>query len=123
VGALALQWFTKVNCMSELRMANSTGAVLMSKRQFKKLSDANKQVLREISRKNLKKLVRQIQHDNDRAIEVMKKNGLKITPMPSEAEREKFYEVGARVRKALVGRLFDQNLLDKVISHLNEVRA
>jgi len=123
VGALALQWFTKVNYMSELRMANATGAVLMSKRQFNKLSADQQKVLREVSRKNQDRLVRKVEQDNDRAIEVMKKNGLKIAPLPSEAEREKFFEVGARVRKSLAGRLFDQDLLDKVMSHLNEVRA
>ena len=123
VGALALQWFTKVDYMSQLRMGNATGAVLMSKRQFRKLTNSQQQALREVSRKNLQQLVRQIEQDNQRAIEVMKKNGLKIAPMPSEAEREKFFEVGAKVRKELAGRLFDRELLDRVMSHLKEIRA
>ncbi|CAI2717944.1 TRAP transporter substrate-binding protein [Nitrospina watsonii] len=123
VGALALQWFTKVRYMSELRMGNATGAVLMTTRQFKKLSESQQKAVRDISRKNLKKLVQQVQQDNDRAIEVIKKNGLKVAPMPSEAERQKFFDVGEKVRKGLAGNLFDQKLLDQVLTHLNEFRS
>lgn len=123
VGALALQWFTKVNYMSKLSMANATGAVLMTKRQFRKLPDAQQQALREISKKHLKKLVQQVQKDNDKAIEVMRKNGLKVAPAPSDAERQKFFEVGEKVRKGLVGKLFEQKLLDMVLGHLNEIRS
>ena len=122
MGALALQWYTKVKYMSELRMANATGGVLMTKRVFDRLSDKNKKAVREISRRYLKKLVQKIQTDNDQSITLMKQNGLKITPHPKGSELEQFYAVGREVQKQLNGRLFEQSLLDKVMSHLKEVR-
>ncbi len=122
VGALALQWFTKVHAMSALRMANATGAVLMTERQFKKLSPAEQKAVREVSQKNLKTLVEHIQADNDKAIEVMKQNGLKMAPLPAGAELDRFHEVGKAVQKDLVGKLYDQKLLDQVLNHLKSIR-
>ena len=122
MGALALQWFTKVNYMSELRMANATGGVLMTKKVFNRLPDKHKQAVRDISKRYLKKLVQKIQEDNNQSIAVMKQNGLKITPLPNGGELEKFYAVGKEVQKKMNGTLFSQAVLDRVMTHLKEIR-
>ncbi len=122
MGALALQWFTKVNYMSELRMANATGGVLMSKRAFDRLPDKHKKAVREVSKRYMGKLVQKIQEDNNQSITVMKQNGLKITPLPNAAELEKFYAVGKEVQKKLNGKLYSQAVLDQVMTHLKEIR-
>lgn len=122
MGALALQWYTKVKYMSELRMANATGGVLMTKKVFDRLPDKHKKAVREISGRYLKKLVQKIQVDNDQSITLMKQNGLKVTPLPNGSELEQFYGVGREVQKQLNGKLFNQSVLDKVMTHLKEVR-
>jgi len=122
MGALALQWFTKVNYMSELRMANATGGVLITKRVFDRLPDKHKKAVRQISQRYLKKLVQKIQEDNNQSITVMKQNGLKITPLPSDSELEKFYAVGREVQNKMNGKLFSQAVLDQVMTHLKEIR-
>lgn len=122
LGALALQWYTKVKYMSELRMANGTGGVLMTKRAFDRLPEKHKNAVRDISRRYLKKLVEKIQADNDQSITIMIQNGLKITPLPDSRELEKFYAVGREVQNKMNGKLFSQSVLDQVMSHLKEVR-
>ncbi len=122
MGALALQWFTKVNYMSELRMANATGGVLITKRAFNRLPDKHKNAVREVSKRYLKKLVQKIQEDNNQSITIMKQNGLKITPLPNGRELEKFYAVGREVQNKMNGKLFGQAVLDQVMAHLKEVR-
>ncbi len=122
MGALALQWFTKVNYMSELRMANATGGVLITKRAFNRLPDKHKKAMRDISKRYLKKLVQKIQEDNNQSITIMKQNGLKITPLPNGRELEKFYAVGREVQNKMNGKLFGQAVLDQVMAHLKEVR-
>ncbi|MDH5761819.1 MAG: TRAP transporter substrate-binding protein DctP [Nitrospinota bacterium] len=122
MGALALQWYTKVDYMSELRMANATGGVLMTKRAFDRLPDKHKQAVRDISKRYLKQLVQKIQEDNDQAITLMKQNGLKIASLPNGNELEKFYAVGREVQKQMNGKLFGQSVLDKVMSLLKEIR-
>ena len=122
MGALALQWFTKTQSMSELRMGNATGGVLMTKRQFNKLSEKHQQAVQRISKKHLDRLVKKIQADNNKAIAVMKKNGLKTAPAPGPEELEKFLRVGEIVRKELTGKLFDQSLVDTILKHLQDLR-
>ncbi len=122
MGALALQWFTKVNYMSELRMANATGGVLITKRVFDRLPDKHKKAVRQISKRYMEKLVQKIQEDNNQSITVMKQNGLKITPLPSDGELEKFYAVGREVQDKMNGKLFSQAVLDQVMAHLKEIR-
>ena len=122
IGALALQWFTKVKYMSELRMAYATGAVLMTKKMFDRLPGRHQKAVREISGSYMKQLVRKIQQDNDQAIEIMKQNGLIVTPLPNAAEVAKFVAVGREVRNKMNGKLFDQGILDKIMFHLKEIR-
>ena len=84
--------------------------------EFKKLSAAEQKAVREVSRKNLKNLVKQIQADNDQAIQLMEQNGLKVTPLPAGDELHRFHKVGEAVQKDLTGKLFDRKLLDQVLA-------
>ncbi|NIQ01725.1 MAG: ABC transporter substrate-binding protein [Nitrospinaceae bacterium] len=122
MGALALQWFTKVEYMSELRMAYATGAVLMTQRSFKRLSPENQKKVKNISKQYLKQLVKKIQQDNHQAITLMKQNGLKSAPLPDKAELQKFYAVGQQVQDKMNGKLFGQSVLDRIHGHLKTIR-
>ncbi|KMP11667.1 ABC transporter substrate-binding protein [Candidatus Nitromaritima sp. SCGC AAA799-C22] len=119
---LALQWFTRVKYMTELRMGYATGGVLIAKRKFKKLSGEHQKTLLEIGAKHLKTLARKIQEDNRRSIDIMVKNGIQVIPVASDAEKEKFRKAGAESRKNLAGHLFSNKILDRVLSHLEEIR-
>jgi TRAP-type C4-dicarboxylate transport system substrate-binding protein len=122
VGTLALQWFTKVNFMSQIRMGHASGAVLISKRQFKKIPNEHKETFKRISKQYLAELQKKINADNEKAIQVMRKNGLKLTAKPSQAEMDRLHAIGEKIQKRLTGKLFDQKLLDQVKAHLAEIR-
>ncbi len=121
-GALALQWFTKVKYMSRVRMGYATGGVLITKKKFDALPTDCKSVLKDLSKKYLMELVKIIQKDNESSIEVMKKNGVIQTDPPTQAENDAFHEAGALARKKLTGKLFSKELLDRVLTHLEEVK-
>lgn len=122
VGALALQWFTKVNYMSRIRMGNSTGAVLMTKEQFDRIPAEYKKPVRDISRRVLKDLVKKIHDDNAKSIETMLKNGLRLAAPPTDAQIKKFRQAGETIRKNLTGKLFSPELLEQTLSRLREVK-
>ncbi len=122
VGALALQWFTKVKYMSQVRMGNSTGAVLMSKRSFKKLPKDQKEAFLNISRKCLHDLMKIVQKDNEKSIAVMLKNGLLLAREPNAQALEEFHNSGEVIQKHLTGKLFSKKLLDTVLGHLKDYR-
>ncbi len=120
-GALALQWFTKVKYMSQVRMGYATGGVLISKKVFDSLPDDCKPILKQLSKKYLQQLVETIQKDNASSIKVMLDNGVKLTATPDKKVIEEFHQAGAVARKNMVGKLFSQELLDTVLSHLQEL--
>jgi TRAP-type C4-dicarboxylate transport system substrate-binding protein len=123
LAAVALQWFTKVRHMSQVRMSHGTGGVLMSRDKFDALPDAYKTELTESSKKHLERLLEGIKRDNEKAVETMRKNGVALSPMPEKEELEKFHQAGETVRKNLAGSLYPRELLNTVLSHLEEMRA
>ncbi|MBF0492646.1 MAG: TRAP transporter substrate-binding protein DctP [Deltaproteobacteria bacterium] len=122
LAAIALQWFTKTKYMTDLPLANSTGAFVMSKTEFAKLPADLQTTLKTVSEKYCTKLVAAIRADNAKSMETLKKNGIQvITVAPNDkAELEK---VSAEVRPKLVGKLYSQELLNKVQGLITEYRS
>jgi TRAP-type transport system periplasmic protein len=121
-GALVLQWFTKVNHITRLRIGYATGGVLISKKKFKKLSPAYQEVLKKIGSESLKELAGVIQKDNLKAEKVLENNGIKWGAQPGPAVLKKFQQAGSTAIQNLSGKLFSLELLNKVLRHLDEVR-
>ena len=121
-GALVLQWFTKVKYITSLRMGYATGGVLLSKEKFKKLPPAYQEALKKIGSERFADLAAVIQEDNLKAEKVLGSNGIKWIPQPEPSALKQFKQAGVTARKNLIGKLFSQNLLKKVLQYLEEVR-
>ena len=114
-GAIALQWFTAVKYMSDLKLANSTGGILITKQAFSSLSPADQQLLRETGRKYGGELVRQLRADNQGSYAKIASEGIKtVNVLPEEVE--KIRQTSREVWKALVGKLYSQELLNEAIA-------
>lgn len=112
--AIALQWHEKTKHIFSLPVANATGAVLIAKRVFAKLTPAQQTLLKEISAEQLRTLNEKTRRENKNAIATLKKQGLQWnTPASAKAEAA-FTKAGIVARKELVGRLYSQELLDRV---------
>jgi TRAP-type transport system periplasmic protein len=119
----ALQWHTKVKYMLNFPLANSNGAVLLSKKQFDKLTDEQQKILKDLSFEYLGKLTQLSRQDNVKSLELIKQAGIQFTELKDPNEIESFYKLGEKARKALVGKLYDQKLLDQVENSLKEFRS
>lgn len=122
MGALALQWFTKVKYISQLRMGYATGGVLMRKKMFDRLPKNHQATIKSLGKKYMNKLVKKIQEDNDKAMGVMQKNGLQSVENPTHDNMKEFHIAGEKVRKILTGKVFSQKLLTQVLTHLEELK-
>ncbi len=120
--AVTLQWYTRLQTMMDLPLANVTGAVLISKRVFNKISPENQQILRDRGKDFMRELVRRARIDNQKSIELMEQNGVKVVKVPQESIDE-FYQAARTAHQALVGKLYSQELLDKIYNALDEFRA
>lgn len=121
LGALALQWYTRVKYMMSFPLTHSTGAVLVSKKFYDKLPPDLQTILKEQFAKYLKILVERSRQDNEAAIETLKKNGIIVTDIPEP----KILELVALSKAAcntLGGKLYSKELYNEVITLLEKYR-
>jgi TRAP-type C4-dicarboxylate transport system substrate-binding protein len=122
LGAIALQWFTKVKYMTRLPVSNATGAVLVSKRIFNRLSPEQQSVLKAEGKRHFGRLIRLSREENRQAIQEIQKEGVELLPMPSPKDLQDFLDVGRSTWNRLSGKLFPPDLLAEVLSALSEYR-
>jgi TRAP-type C4-dicarboxylate transport system substrate-binding protein len=119
---VTLQWYTRLNTMTDVPLANVSGAVLISEKMFNKLKPEHQKILREKGREYMSRLVQESREDNEEAIELMNKNGIKIVNV-SEEHLQEFETAAKKVYQDLAGKLYSQELLNKITSALKEYRA
>jgi TRAP-type C4-dicarboxylate transport system substrate-binding protein len=123
LGVVALQWFQRLKNIYPVPMAESTGAVLISKKFFDALPDDQRAALVDISKRQLKRLNDLSDADNDKALVSLQKQGLTLAAKPGPAVMSRYEELGKAARRELAGRLFDAKLLDEVEKELAAFRA
>ncbi|MEW6664292.1 MAG: TRAP transporter substrate-binding protein DctP [Thermodesulfobacteriota bacterium] len=114
LGAIALQWHRSVKFMTSLPLAHSTGAVLISSSTFQKIPPALSGMMRDEFRSAMSRLTRELRTQNDESIKVLEKGGLTILPMPAGADLKEFYAVHDRVARGLAGKVYPQEVLERV---------
>ena len=123
LGVVALQWFQRVKNIYPVPMAESTGAVLISKKFYDALPDDQRAALTRLSARHLKRLNEMIDAENDKALASLEKQGLTLAPKPGADVMRRYEELGRAARRELAGRLFDAKLLDEVEKELAAFRA
>jgi len=122
LGCVALQWFTKVKYVLDIPLANSNGAVLISKRMFSKLTPEQQQLLRDEGKKYFTKLTQLSREDNVKSQKTMSDYGMKKTQITDPKLLKEFEDRGKIARQSLVGKLYDQTLLSDVENALAAFR-
>ncbi len=115
LGAIALQWFTQTKYLTDLKLADSTGGIIITKRALGMLSAADQKVLRATAEKYAKILVDRIRADNEKSYKTLYEAGLKQVNV-SDDEIERIRNTSKEVWTKLVGRLYSKTLLDEAIA-------
>jgi TRAP-type C4-dicarboxylate transport system substrate-binding protein len=123
LAALAMQWNTRVRYMMGVPLADASGAVVVSKKAYDRLPPDLQEILLRDGRKYMADLTQKSREENARAIETMKKNGLQVIPVTSQATLREFQQMGKQARQSLVGKLYDQAWLDKIEKIVSDFRA
>jgi TRAP-type C4-dicarboxylate transport system substrate-binding protein len=121
LGALALQWYTRVKYVIDVPLADAAGAVVISKNYFEKMPKELQDIILRNGRQYMAKLVQVSRRENAKAMEEMLKRGL--TLLKADPKDIPFYaEVGQRSRRMLVGKLYTEEFLNRVEKSLVEFR-
>ncbi len=122
IGALVLQWHTKVKYMTEMPLVYTMGFMAVDKRAFSKLSAADQAVVREVMTKKYVELGAANLVDNLEAKQAMLDAGIKlITPDPAEMARIRDV-LGASNRRLGERGIFSLQLYDEMIARVAEYR-
>ncbi|MBI5020036.1 MAG: TRAP transporter substrate-binding protein DctP [Ignavibacteriales bacterium] len=120
--AIALQWFSRVKYMLDLPLADAAGAVIISKKKFDQIPANLQDILIRNGKKYMQKLTQLSRQENAKAIETLKKKGITILTPPSEKAISSYEENGRKARHLLAGKLFTEDLLNKVETAVTEFR-
>jgi TRAP-type C4-dicarboxylate transport system substrate-binding protein len=113
MGAVALQWASKVKYITDLPIVNSIGALVVSKAEFAKLSPEQQKILKEVGQKYCRQIVEQTRRDNDAALASLQKLGLQKVDV-AEADKAAMLSLSKQVGQSLVGKLYSAELLAAV---------
>ncbi|MBW1780898.1 MAG: TRAP transporter substrate-binding protein DctP [Deltaproteobacteria bacterium] len=120
LGALALQWQNYLNDMMALPLAHSTGAILISSKYYKKLPEDLAQLLKSTLETEMAELTTQLRDQTGEAMEIIRKSGVTILPVPEGTALERFQAIGTVVARKLTGEIYPKELLDRVYQILNQ---
>lgn len=112
-GLLALQWNGKVKYMLDLRITQSIGALVLTKKAWDKLSPDERTILKDAGEKYSREIVVEGRKDNQRALAALKSQGIQVTHI-SAAELKKVKAASDKVAGELVGDLYSNEALKEV---------
>jgi TRAP-type C4-dicarboxylate transport system substrate-binding protein len=118
LGAIALQWNLYVKTMTTLPLAHSTGAVLIARNFADKMPPDLLKLLKDEFRRAMAELTGELRKQSQEAVTLLEKGGLQIVPMPEEAELKAFYKIHDEVARALEGKVYPKDVLDRVYAIL-----
>lgn len=123
LGAVVLQWHTKVKYVSDLPFAWVYATFCIDKKAFDKVSAADQAVVREVLTGTFKKLNVQNRADDARAREALNKQGLKTFKFGAE-DVARFERTASQVANELAAKgSFDAKLYAQVIALRDQYRA
>lgn len=115
LGAIAFQWQTKTKFVTDINLVNGTGALVVAKKDWDKISGADQTAVRAILDAKSQMLTASSRKENNESKAALQAAGLQVL-IPAPADIEELRKVGDTVQKALVGKLYSQQLLDKVLA-------
>ena len=121
-GAIALQWFTKTKFITDVPLMYLVGGFVMKKTIYNKISPEHQNVLRESFIQHMDDLKLVIRKENQEALKVMAKHGLKIIK-PSDNQISEFKALSNKAMKRLGKNSFSQKVHQAVLEHLNTFRG
>lgn len=120
-GAITLQWFTKIKYITDVNLIYLIGGLVMQKKVFDKIAPDHQKILLATCRQRMNELKKTIRKENQEAIEVMVKNGVKIIT-PTAVQVAEFKKVSDQAMQRLVGKSFSKKIWDEVVTKIKTYR-
>lgn len=120
-GAISLQWFTKVKYILDVPLIYLVGGIVMRKDVFKGLPQGHQEALLEAFRDHVGPLKQVLRKENQEAIKVMERHGVKVI-RPAKEDIEEFKGLWEKAALRLGQQTFSRKLLEEASSILQAYR-
>ncbi|MDP6529936.1 MAG: TRAP transporter substrate-binding protein DctP [Gemmatimonadota bacterium] len=110
---VVLQWHTRVGAMSATPISHAIGAVVVTRKQFEKISAESREKIRGIASDIFTRLKSASRDENRRAVEDIRAAGITVVQADEDAVEE-FLAIGARSADLGTASLFPAELLGRV---------
>jgi TRAP-type C4-dicarboxylate transport system substrate-binding protein len=121
-GAIAMQWFTKTKYCTDVPLIYLVGGLMLKKSVFSKLPPNYQNVMRESFQQHMNQLKHVIRKENQEALKVMAKHGVKILK-PSPDQIEEFKALSNKAMNHLGEKSFSKEIRAEVEGHLKAYRG
>ncbi len=123
IGALVLQWHTKVKYITELPLVYTLGFMAVDKRAFGKLSEDDQAIVREVMGRTYENFDKANLVDNRGARDALLNTGIQTVPVSPE-EYEKVRAALMKLNVDLAGQgHFEKALFDEMLTYVSEYRS
>ncbi len=122
LGAIALQWYTKVKYMSSTPMVFGIGATVFSLTSAKKIAKEDQKIIENIAKRAQKKSRATIRKANEDARTTILRKGVSIVE-PAQEMVDELTKIAAEVQAELTGKVFSKEELEMVIKYRDEYRS
>jgi TRAP-type C4-dicarboxylate transport system substrate-binding protein len=122
LGAIALQWYSKVKYMSARPMVFAIGATVTSLDAVKRVSPEDRRIIDAIAKNGQKKARAVIRKANEDARKALQRKGI-VTVEPATSMVDELMKIGAEVQAQMTGTLFSKEELEMATRYRDELRA
>ena len=123
IGALVLQWHTKVSYVTDLPLVYTMGFMAVSKRAFDKLSPGDQQIVRDVMDDLYTEFDEKNLIDNKEALQALLNAGIELVP-PADGEKARIRAVLTESnRNMAVQGEFSLDLYDQMMKYVEEYRS
>ena len=124
LAAIAMQWFTKTRYVTNIPIMDAMGALLIDADFYKKLPPDLQKLLKTTGTAVGERLITATRNDNDKSIEVLKKNGMKFTLNPGDIKESELFDMRDRAAATLAKNGYiPQDVFDRTRKLLEEYRT
>ena len=119
--AISLQWFTKIKYMTDTPLVYLSGGIVVRKDTFKQIPQPFQNIIIESCQHHLDQLKIVTRNENQEAIKVIMKQGVKIIT-PSKDQVEEFKKLSNKAMGNIGGQAFSKKVLNEVSVYLDSYR-
>lgn len=122
LATVALQWYTKIKYATSMTTSYGVSATVFNKSVWDSMSPEDMEKVKKIVRQQSTELRSTVRRDNKRAQKAIVRAGVKVIDTPPETQAE-FRTIAEGVWKEMVGKMYSQKDLDRVLQYRAEFRA